>query len=456
MQSIMKYSDINHSGYINTKNGKHIAYDLIDGRITIHANEYIPELDNTNMVITSSFDKGQFLFCTRLPIDLTENIWYPQHYKHPIDCVIKNFQLDAKYTKAIFSFSELQCFCPSFSVISRPSKEEFLISTKPKIVKAFEIMVDNVLCKLEFVIRLKDGYSLGHGNLETYSQIEISFDETFDLRFLYKIYRIVDSVFAFICNHQNTACIKMSICGNYPSQMFTNRDTAPCISDIYFIDEYREEPEEKNQGVQLINSRKFFQHIDVLFKMVAEDISTDKDESVNISISSIHPSLKRRRLIDLQQSLHITAAFEFYVRRYLPNMVEEKEYHVALKRVLKEFADVNTGKAKKLAKSLLNHVVSEPSLSDKIMKAYNGFSTWKPLKACVSQEWFKEDEIETLAEEANLWRNELAHEKRSYESKVDTIRAIRLVEHLNYAIVLRQLGYDDGEIQELLKYTLLR
>lgn len=87
---------------------------------------------------------------------------------------------------------------------------------------------------------------------------------------------------------------------------------------------------------------------------------------------------------------------------------------------------------------------------------HNGFSTWKPLKACVSQEWFKEDEIETLAEEANLWRNELAHEKRSYESKVDTIRAIRLVEHLNYAIVLRQLGYDDGEIQELLKYTLLR
>ncbi len=42
------------------------------------------------------------------------------------------------------------------------------------------------------------------------------------------------------------------------------------------------------------------------------------------------------------------------------------------------------------------------------MKAYNGFSTWKPLKACISQEWFKEDEIETLAKEANLWRNELA------------------------------------------------
>lgn len=449
----MKYSEINHSGYINTKSGKFVAYDMIDGYITIHANEYISELDD-NKIITSSFDKGQFFFCTSLPI--IDNCLIFQNYKYPIKYVIRNYQAGAKYTKAIFSFAELQCFCPSVNVISRPSKEEIFITRKPKIIKAFEFPVDNLLCKIAFVIRLKDLYSLGHGSLETYSQIEISFDETVDLRFLYKIYRIVDAVFAFICNHQNTACIKMSICGNYPSQMFANRDSAPCISDIYFIDEYREEPEEEKQGVQLINSRKFFQHIEALFKMVAEDISTDKDESVNISISSIHPSLKRRRLIDLQQSLHITAAFEFYVRRYLPDMVEEKEYHVELKNVLQDFADANTGKAKKLAKSLLKHVVSEPSLSDKILKAYNGFSTWKPLKDCLSQEWFKEDEIETLAKEANLWRNELAHEKRSYIPSVKTIRAIRLVEHLNYAIVLRQLGYVDGEIQELLKYTLLR
>jgi len=256
----------------------------------------------------------------------------------------------------------------------------------------------------------------------------------------------------------------MSVYGNVTTETLDNglRDKIlvdtkrPCKSEIYFIDKYREEPEEENNFAQLINSRAFFQHIDSLFKMVAEDISTDKDESVNISISSIHPSLKRRRLIDLQQSLHITAAFEFYVRRYLPSIIEEEEYHIELKKVLQEIAEANTGKAKKLVKNLIKHVVNEPSLLDKIMKAYNGFSTWKPLKLCISQDWFKENEIERLAKEANLWRNELAHEKRSYVPGVDTIRAIRLVEHLNYAIVLRQLGYSDEEIKELLKYTLLR
>ena len=44
----MKYSEINHSGYIDTKSDKHMAYDLIDGSITIHANEYIPDLENKN------------------------------------------------------------------------------------------------------------------------------------------------------------------------------------------------------------------------------------------------------------------------------------------------------------------------------------------------------------------------------------------------------------------------
>lgn len=102
----MKYSEINHSGYINTKSGNHIAYDLIDGYITIHTNENISELDN-NKIITSTFDKGQFLFCTSLPI--INNCLFIRNYKYPIKYVIKNYQPGTKYTKAKFSFAELQC-----------------------------------------------------------------------------------------------------------------------------------------------------------------------------------------------------------------------------------------------------------------------------------------------------------------------------------------------------------
>ena len=61
-----------------------------------------------------------------------------------------------------------------------------------------------------------------------------------------------------------------------------------------------------------------------------------------------------------------------------------------------------------------------------------------------------------LATEANEWRNELAHDKREYVPNVNAIKAIRLLEHMNYSIVLRQAGYSDEEINYILKEILIR
>ncbi|WP_139225881.1 hypothetical protein [Oribacterium sp. WCC10] len=74
----------------------------------------------------------------------------------------------------------------------------------------------------------------------------------------------------------------------------------------------------------------------------------------------------------------------------------------------------------------------------------------------MSEDWFKPEDIEILAEAANTWRNELAHEKREYHPDIKAVKSIRLVEHLNYAIVLRELGYEDAEIQKLLDQALIR
>lgn len=195
----------------------------------------------------------------------------------------------------------------------------------------------------------------------------------------------------------------------------------------------------------------------MLFSLVAKDVENENGfEDATISISSIHPSLKRRKLIDLQQSLQITGSFEFYVRKYLPSMIEEKTHHTILKMLLTEFAKNNSvnKKARKLAIDLEKNVLHEPALEDKIVKAYTGYGEWKPLKACFKEEWFDSHNIRELAHEANAWRNELAHAKRSYDPNEMTIQAVRLMEHINYAIVLRVIGYDDEEISELLENVL--
>ena len=70
--------------------------------------------------------------------------------------------------------------------------------------------------------------------------------------------------------------------------------------------------------------------------------------------------------------------------------------------------------------------------------------------------WYKKEEIRELGKEINNWRNELAHEKRTYAPTIDTIRAVRLLEHINYSIVLRQIGFTDGEIKCYLESILER
>ena len=478
--------EFNHSGYINIERNyeckkikdssgrdegglenpslkliRHYAYDYSNGKVVIHAFERIPEICRQNTGLGYGFDGKPYLFCSQIPVDMSDFFMYPQNYAWEIDFVIKGYEAGSKYTEAVFTFDELQYFCPSSSVLHDDEERNVIFSGKSNDVKAFDFNIDDVQCHVRFVVGAKGKCGIAHSNMEAITEIRISFLETDDLDFLHKVYCVVDSVFAFICNRRNTTCLSMSLKGNYPSKTIENGKIVdcekPCLNcEVFYYDKYREEAEGKKAVSKAWDVNLFFKHIDKLFELVASDLSSVDDEGGAISISSIHPSIKRRNLIDLQQSLQITGAFEFYVRKYLPDMVSEKDYHVVMKMILKETEEKASGKLKKLAKSLSEHVISEPALEDKIVKAYSGFDTWDPLKPCISDEWFKEDEIQTLGHEANLWRNDLAHSKRSYEPKLETIRAVRLLEHLNYAIVLRQLGYEDEEIKYLLQVALKR
>lgn len=448
-----------HSGYIHLKEKRHFSYDFVNGELIIHAHSAMPEIEGNNMIYVQRYDNKCCLLYSQVPVKIADCAIYPQNYKHKIDWVIENFEIGSKFHRSIFSFDELQYFCPSSQVVRNTDNEVSFIM-EPKELHSFDFYVDEKKCHAAFVVRSKGTYGLANSHMNAISEIIIDFEEMGDGLFLEKIYHVVDSAFAFICNRKNTTCISMRLIGQYPSKGKKDGKITDCIRDcssnMIFYDRYREAPENEKVISKTFYAAYMLKHMQNLFQMIADDISLDGEEAANISISSIHPSLSRRRLIDLQQSLHITGAFEFYVRRYLPNMVCEKEYHTVIKMLLHEFAGKNTGKAKKLALSLENNVVREPALEEKVKKAFLGYDKWKPLKPCIDSAWFCENEIVELAKEANAWRNELAHEKRSYEPNVKTIRAIRLIEHLNYAIVLRKLGYVDSEIHDFLENILTR
>ena len=461
LSQTMSEGGLNHP---SLKLVRHYAYDYENGELAIHAFERIPEIDGQNYILGKGFDNINYLFYSQLPVDMSELLIYPQNYHWKIDFAVKGYENGSKYTKAIFDFAELQYFCPSSSVLKDDDERNVVFSGKSTEVKAFDFKLDSVKCHVRFVIGAKGKCGIAHSNMEAITEIHISFPETDDFGFLNKIYLLVDLVFAFICNRRNTTCLSMRLNGKYPSKTIDNGKIVDCERDylnceVFYYNKYREEPEGKKIISKTWDVNGFFVHIDKLFEMVASDISDDGEDGGTISVASVHPSVKRRNLVDLQQTLQITGAFEFYVRKYLPNMTPKEEHHDVMWMILEEVAKKSKGKfgkLRKLALSMEKHIISEPALEDKVMKAYKGYDGWNPLKPCIDEKWFKEDEIKTLGHEVNLWRNELAHTKRSYEPKLETIRAVRLLEHFNYAIVLRELGYGDEEIKYLLEQSLER
>ncbi len=459
--------ELNHSGYIVIKRkvGKRktincrFAYEFKAGVLYIFAFEDVPELSGSKEVLGTGFNGIDYFFFASS--EITDN-WPEKHPKRVrIDYVVKDYKRDAIYNQAVFSFDELQYLCPSASIVEEDSNHNVTFLSERKELKSFDINVDNVPCHVCFRLRSEGKWGFAKTHMTAITDLIINFPETSDYDFLKKIYLLVDMVFAFVCNRRNTTCLSMKTIGKCKDVVFKDgklvKEMVPHTCEIYFYDYYREEPEDQNVIKETWWANGFLLHIDKLFDLVAKDLSgiADKNGRGTISIESVHPSLKRRRKIDLQLSLQIASAFEFYVRKYLPNMIEEKKHHKEIKLVLEQIYETSKGKKKKLAKNLMDHVVSEPALEDKVWKVYNGYGKWNPIKPCISDVWFKESEIRELGSEMNQWRNDLAHSKRKYIPNSNTIRAVRLIEHLNYAIVLRQLGYDDNEIKEILSHVLI-
>lgn len=170
----------------------------------------------------------------------------------------------------------------------------------------------------------------------------------------------------------------------------------------------------------------------------------------------IHPSIAARRLFDLEQFLQIIAAFEYYHRTFLPEKAADttSQVYEEIKDLIQKYTDTLRGEKKRKAIRLQNSLVPAISLQDKLYKTYHGYADWLGAKFILTG-YFGED-VTGLANIANEWRNELAHEKREYEPDKRVISAIRLVEHLNYCIILRISSFSDENIKAIVEKALER
>lgn len=460
LRGLSMTNNISHSGYIRTKGKEPAAYDFDGEKITMHLNGPVLEED-TYLILAKSFENKSCLFYSQIPFSVSEHHLFPINHSVQVDWIIMGYEMDCRFDKVQFDFEELQFFCPSISIVQE-KEDTIVFSKEKKQIKEFDFEIAGRKCHASFDVGIEGNQGIANSHIQAKSVLTITFEKTSDFSFLESIYNLIDETFSFVCNRRNTDCTYMNVMGVYPAKTIEDKKVVDCErrmrAKMHFLNKYRESNESNKVISKAFYSAIVFPYIDKLISLIAKDIDSKSYEDSTIYISSIHPSTKRRNLIDLQQSLQITGAFEFYSRKYLPSMRKEKEYHTVIKMVLLELVENSlfNRKARETINSLIGHVVTEPALADKIVKAYQGYGEWRPLKNCLKEGWFDESKIQIYAKAANDWRNELAHSKRDYEPNLDTIIAVRLMEHMNYAIVLRQIGMKDEKIAEMLENILVR
>ncbi len=372
-----------------------------------------------------------------------------------VEYYIENYEPDTLYSEMRLQFLELECFAPSRNRAVFGNQIVFFKETES--LYSFQINYKGTNVSVSFDTRIEADAKY-RTTATTISELVIKFPETHDINYLIELYVRTRNFFSFVCNRQNIGLRNATLIGTYVCKGLDDNnqivdETVRTKQTINFSQKYLEPLEETKKAQKVLNMRYFTNHLDNLFQLFFEK---DNDASALVNSSSIHHSFKYRNLIDLEQSLHITATFEYYTRTLLPEISSQStiDFIEDMKNLVDQYIDGAKGKKKTKAKNFKKTLKPQISLEEKIIKAYNGYSNWSPLSAILLE--FFGDDISELAKTANEWRNELAHEKRTYQPDVNVIYAMRLVEHLNYCIVLRCAGYTDEEIKSIISEILVK
>ena len=447
-----------YDGFAMISNEQYAPYHYENGKIKLYLNEVPLPADKLFDVVCNNLKMeigGHLLFHCPTPVNntisfsKTDEAGKTQDIARcsvirEVDYFIENYESGCEFSKMTFSFTELERFVPSSEACEfSENLSKCVYDRRPK-----EIIRFNFSYKRKIIAFLIQVYAVTECSAscssKTKTELVLTFDKTADIEFALTLYRIVECFFSFIFNHRNLDLNSVVLKGEKTIRVSTEK-IVPFSQILTVIDKYKDEPERQEASKHSCLFDLFSPQLENLFKLCVNN---------KISMASIHSSSSSRNLIDLKQSLHITATFENYQRSYLPEISSAVtlEFYKDLNLFLQKYIKLNTGKKKSKAQNFLKSISPNISLKEKICKTYVGYENWSGLVNILGEQF--DSKIEELAGIANTWRNELAHEKWEFEPDKRVISAIRLVEHINYCIVLRQAGYIDAEISAIVEKIL--
>lgn len=431
----------------------HIPYrfDEESGKLTMYFGLQFIECESSPQKLTgNSLGKG-ILFFLSVPLS-SENLGIKSDKNVlcgtitvEVKFYIEDFDQNIKYNTMYFEFRELDNLLPSKNAaIYDANTKQWKFENQ--CIKDFDFIVMQNNVKFE----LFNSYSIG-GNLaydiKTKSYIKLSFLSTDDFSFLTTLFIKIKELFMLIYNRQNINLFSVDLFCLAEQVSKSGLQTAGSKQRMHFIEMHSEQPEkEVDLKKQSIRYNTLSSHFIELFEMVLKD---------EVLVYNLHASLKAKSLIDLKQSIQITSSFEHYQRAFTPAISSDDsvEMYSRIQQLVLEEAKKYTGKNKKTIENIAKRIAPTLSLKDMLCKVYNGYKEWRGLAPILDERF--EGRVPQLAQTINDWRNELAHAKCMFVPTQDVIAAVRLLECVNYCIILRQAGYSDMEIKIYIEDTIL-
>lgn len=314
-------------------------------------------------------------------------------------------------------------------------KTKEFIDTRDEIL--FNDGSDNIKCILGIVASINTNTATP---VSLKSMLNLEFDETNDYDKIMKRYGIIKRFFNFICYRKNIDFSEVILLGK-------NKDGQTVIIGK-LCNNYDIGREDISIVKKIVKYDLLKSNIKEIFELIAKD---------ELYTQHIPNTYKEKLIITPARFVLITAAFEWSIRGLYKIPISEKQKKVkddvieAISNISKD-KEYNRDLRDKLDFYIKIVNNTDVNLSRKISHALNDLSSI--IEIFIKNLFYinnKEiDSYNIIGDRIQNQRNNYAHGNIDKEMNMDVILDIIILEWVNYAMILKKVGYSDDNIKKLI------
>lgn len=291
-------------------------------------------------------------------------------------------------------------------------------------------------CEKDIYIDLYFGDILSKGissDLRLHPKLEVQFESTNDIEFVYEIYNIVKKFLRFICYKSELNLM--------PIDIYRNDDKKSKVGSL-FEKEYKVNHYSK---ISDINYTNFKPHINKILQLIADD------KGLYLRHLPIHEN--ELFYYDVNRYLSCFAAFEYECnsKPEVFNQTENKQIENIRMDILDRMDNIDKKSLSGDEKSFLNQakerVCQLGTQFGQVKKITNAYEKMESIFCNTPYLIYNNKDVKVIARELTTLRAKIAHDNYCEELTSDQIENIRFLEILAYSMLLKRAEIDDNGIE---------